>query len=111
MFAPHDNHSPEYTYLFLQDQPEGTTGLARRLNPETFYIAMRWDYAAHPPAKLRHSFVKVTNPKTGKSIRCRPTDWGPNIRTGRMCDLSPGALCALDVATDDIVEVDPPTPC
>src|SRR6478736_3583346 len=31
-------------YLFLAEQPPDTTGLARRLNPETYYIACRWDY-------------------------------------------------------------------
>src|SRR6516162_3848112 len=31
-------------HIFLDEQPPGTTGLARRLDPETYYIAMRWDY-------------------------------------------------------------------
>ena len=29
-------------YLFLPYQPEGTSGLARRLNPFIHYIACRW---------------------------------------------------------------------
>src|SRR4051812_40899125 len=34
-------------YLFLPYQPEGTSGLARRLDPQVFYIAMRWDYSVY----------------------------------------------------------------
>ena len=30
--------------LFLDQQPPGTTGLARRLNPDAMYLACRWDY-------------------------------------------------------------------
>src|SRR5262249_43925534 len=30
--------------LFLPSQPAGTTGLARRLNPYTHFVACRWDY-------------------------------------------------------------------
>ncbi len=31
-------------HLFLPYQPEGTSGLARRLNPDIHYIACRWEY-------------------------------------------------------------------
>ena len=37
-------------HLFLPYQPEGTTGLARRLNPHIHYIACRWDYDETPQA-------------------------------------------------------------
>ena len=30
--------------LFFKQQPQGTTGLARRLNPDAYYIACRWNY-------------------------------------------------------------------
>src|SRR5271154_511747 len=50
--------------LFLPAQPPGTTGLARRLNPQAKYIACRWDYGATPISflKLPTTLVKVTNP-------------------------------------------------
>ena len=35
-----------YSCLFLPESPAGTTGLARRLNPRAFYLAMRWDTRA-----------------------------------------------------------------
>ena len=35
---------PTLRAYFLPEQPPGTTGLARRLNPSSFYIACRWNY-------------------------------------------------------------------
>jgi rare lipoprotein A (peptidoglycan hydrolase) len=78
------------------------------LNPQAFYCAMRWDYSATSRAFLRRASVRVTNPQNGKSIAVRPADWGPNAHTNRLIDLSPGALAALDAATDDIVHVEAP---
>src|SRR5689334_20374216 len=34
--------------LFLPTQPPGTTGTARRLNPDANYIACRWDFNVTP---------------------------------------------------------------
>jgi hypothetical protein len=42
-------------YLFLPYQPSGTTGLARRLDPEVFYIAMRWDYDVYSKEMLGYT--------------------------------------------------------
>lgn len=82
----------------------GNRGLARRLNKSANYIAMRWDYSVHSRSDLREKLmVKVTNPKSGVWVLCRPIDWGPNVRTGRICDLSAGALTALGLVTDDEV--------
>jgi hypothetical protein len=93
--------------LFLDQQPAGTTGLARRLNPEKFYIACRWDYDApyESKAALLNYFAEVRFPVTGKRFYAQPADWGPGESTGRVCDLSPGLANALGVVTDDVVEV------
>jgi N-acetylmuramoyl-L-alanine amidase len=95
--------------LFLPTQPSGTTGLARRLDPDTFYIACRWDYAITPKTMLPDMTVKITNPKTGATAYAVPGDWGPHIDTGRCADLSPGLMSALELTTDDevIVEYEP----
>lgn len=90
---------------FLPQQPSGTTGLARRLNPEKFYIACRWDYKLTPKAFLRQSLVRVTNLRDGKTAQAKPVDWGPNAQTMRVADLSPGLAAALALETDDEVEV------
>src|SRR5580765_1494012 len=87
-------------HLFLSYQPPGTTGLARRLNPAEFYIACRWDYDETPAFMLLEEMALVTAPSTGKSIKCYPADWGPHSDTDRVCDLSPGAMEALGIATD-----------
>src|SRR5258707_15251413 len=47
----------------------------------------------------------VTNTATGIHDWFHPVDWGPNIKTGRIADLSPGGAAALGLKTDDIVTV------
>jgi len=90
--------------LFLHDQPESTSGTARRLNPESFYLAMRWkegtDYA-----HLRSIKIKVRNTQTRKSAEAYAVDFGPGKATGRVADLSPGLAKYLGVETDDDVTV------
>jgi N-acetylmuramoyl-L-alanine amidase len=92
-------------HLFLPTQPPGTTGLARRLDPEVFYIACRWDYDATPKAMLPDMLVYVRAPKTGREFIATPADWGPHEDTGRVADISPGLMEALGITTDDEVEV------
>ena len=91
----------------------GTTGLARRLNPRAFYLAMRWDYARWPKQFLRNTVVKLTNPANGLHVFARPVDFGPGDGsvidgaatedTGRIADLSPAAATALGLRTDEEV--------
>lgn len=90
--------------LFLPEQPINTSGLARRLNPDSYYIAMRWDYSVTPKAILRKSIVRVLNEKNNKHVYAIPCDWGPNARLNRVCDLSPGIMKYLELETDDVVE-------
>ena len=94
--------------LFLPAQPHGTSGVARRLNPSAYFCAMRWNYEATPREHLRQIKVKVTNVKTGESVFVSPVDWGPNVDTGRIIDLSPGVFRVLKLETDSVVEVDVP---
>lgn len=96
--------------LFLPAQPPGTTGTARRLNPDANYIACRWDFKVTPKSFLKNITVKVTNPANGKSANATPTDWGPNVTTGRIADLSPGLEQTLGLTTDKECTVEIPTP-
>ncbi len=91
--------------LFLPVQPPGTTGLARRLNPWKFFVALRWDYKKTPKDVLKQSRALVVNPDTGGFAWARPVDWGPHKRTGRMADLSDGLADYLGVDTDDTVVI------
>ena len=92
--------------LFLPQQPPGTTGLARRLNPAKFYIACRWDYDTHPKEMLADQrMLALVRSKTGKQFYAHPADWGPHEDTDRVADLSPGLLEALGLTTDDEVDV------
>lgn len=105
--------------LFMDRQPEGTTGTARRLNSQAFYVAMRWAYTPEVAGKIvefgeRLPVVtsirwlrshQVTVAANGKSFKAWPCDFGPNGRTERIVDMSPGLATALGVKTDDWVAV------
>jgi hypothetical protein len=94
--------------LFLTKQPDGTSGVARRLNPQANYLACRWDFEATPKEFLKKNTVKVS--ANGKSVEARPVDFGPSIATGRVADLSPGLASALGLQTDDICSLGIPLP-
>jgi hypothetical protein len=94
--------------LFLAAQPPGTSGVARRLNPQANYLACRWDFEATPKEFLKKNTVKVS--ANGKSVEARPVDFGPSIATGRVADLSPGLASALGLNTDDTCSLDIPLP-
>jgi spore coat assembly protein SafA len=91
--------------VLLPEQPPGTTGLARRLDPEKFYLACRWNYTETPKDILAKSRVHVANLLTGTWALARPVDYGPALWTGRVADLSPGLARYLGLDTDDEVEV------
>ena len=125
LIEPADLESWWYRHLFLDQQPRGTTGLARRLNPDAYYIAMRWATSpelvgkplrdahgnslgiclgVHTPRRLlRTSYVQIV--ANGHSILARPVDWGPNGNTNRIADLSPGAASALGLHTDQTATI------
>ena len=92
-------------HLFLPYQPNGTSGLARRLNPNVHYLAARWDYKETPKETLLQTVALVRSIKTGIALQAFPADWGPNENTGRIADLSPGLMMDLGIETDDVVEV------
>jgi hypothetical protein len=98
-------------HLFLTGQPEGTTGLARRLDPDVPYVACRWDYDVTPKEMLASGTrALVTATKTGKKQLAWPADWGPHEDTGRAADISPGLMERLGITTDDDVVVIYPAP-
>jgi hypothetical protein len=94
-------------HLFLAVQPEGTSGLARRLNPSVPFIATRWDYNVFPKVMLASMdyVALVRAPATGRQFRAWPADWGPGEQTGRVADISAGLMEYLGILTDDDVEV------
>ena len=54
---------------------------------------------------MRRALARVENPANGRAADARPVDWGPNIATGRVADLSPGLAEALGLQTDDVVRI------
>jgi N-acetylmuramoyl-L-alanine amidase len=105
LFGNADLKDPKYSYLFLPAAPPGTSGLGRRLNPDQYYFACRWNYADTPKEFLRRALARVENPKTGRAVDARPVDWGPHPSTGRVADLSPGLAAALGLNTDDVARI------
>lgn len=92
-------------HLFLPKQPPGTSGLARRLNPDIFYVACRWDYDVTSKGDLARPSVQAQVRGKGKEFLAWPADWGPHGDTNRVADLSPGLMEAMELDTDDEVEV------
>ena len=105
LFTQADVQNAKYSYLFLPTAPPGTTGLGRRLNPDKYYFACRWNYDDTPKEFLKRALARVENPSNGRTVDARPVDWGPNIATGRVADLSPGLATALGLQTDDVVRI------
>jgi hypothetical protein len=97
-------------HLFLPQQPPGTTGLARRLNPDVFYVACRWDYNITPKTMLDDKDKRALVRAKGREFLAWPADWGPHQDTGRVADISPGLMESLGIKTDDVVEVIYPAP-
>lgn len=104
LVAPEDVASATFASLFLP----GGASLLQRLNPETAYLAVRWDYTVTPKAYLQDIHVRVRNLKTGESELARPVDWGPNEKSGKAADLSPGLAKRLGLGADDEVEIEIP---
>jgi hypothetical protein len=92
-----------YRGLFLPSL-NPANGLARQLDPLKFYCAMRWNYDLHSPAVLAKGACQIVA-ASGATCWARPVDWGPNADTGRLIDVSPGALEFMGIQTDDIVTV------
>src|SRR5579885_3858436 len=81
LFDKSDLTNPSYSYLFLPAPPPGTSGLGRRLNPDRYYFACRWNYADTPREFLRRALARVENPVNGRAAEARPVDWGPHPST------------------------------
>jgi hypothetical protein len=54
---------------------------------------------------LRSEVALVRAVKTGIALSAFPADWGPHVDTGRVADISPGLMEALNIQTDDEIEV------
>ena len=117
LVEPQDLKSSYWRSLFLPVQPTASSALARRLNPFSFSCAMRWKDYGITRARARAGLVKVTNPRLpAKAVYVRPVDFGPGDgsvidgrstqNTGRVIDLSNGAMFALQVETDFPVVVE-----
>jgi N-acetylmuramoyl-L-alanine amidase len=94
--------------ILLAEQPPGTTGLARRLDPNSPYVAIRWDYDVTPKTMLQNPHLVAKVSAKGKSFYAWPGDWGPNSETSRVADISPGLMEMLGITTDDTVTVEYP---
>lgn len=101
----------KFAGYFLSAQPHGTTGLARRLDPNAHYIACRWNYAQTSRSYLQGITVDVCDPHNPSvHFTARPVDWGPAAGTRRVACLSPGLMKALGIDTDHVVRVVVPMP-
>lgn len=86
---------------------ERRAGTSWALNPDSYYIAMRWRIAGRSMGYTgsNNPRLLVWSEKTNKAVICLRTDYGPHPRAGRLMDLSPGALKHLNLKTDDVARV------
>jgi hypothetical protein len=98
----------QFQQYFLPQQPPGTTGLTRRLDPKSHYIAARWDYSVTSQSYVKTHRVIVKNQKNGKAAEAQPVDWGPNLTTGRVASISPGLAESLELTIDGEVVIEIP---
>jgi hypothetical protein len=84
LFTPADLQDPKYSYLFLPTPPPGTTGLGRRLNPEKYYFACRWNYNDTPREFLEARACARRKSRKPPHSRCAARRLGVRI-------LRPGA--------------------
>jgi len=89
-------------------------GLARNLDPNASYCAMRWAYGSFAGiyGEILHGYSReqvrraiIVIEANGNRMFSQAADWGPNTDTGRLIDLSPGDCKRLGVVTDDVVTV------
>lgn len=108
------NKASECPKIFLPAQPPLlktdpgypglTTGLARRLNPKTYYCAAMWYLDITPKSILRTSMVQIKKHGGNFSIIAYPADTGPHPDTGRVLDVSEAVMKTLGLQTDDLVD-------
>ena len=94
-------------YLFLATQPEGTSGLARRLNPSVPFLAVRWNYDVYPKTMLAsgdYRALVLDRAPVARSARGRQIG-DRSEETGRVADISSGLMEYLGIETDDEVEI------
>jgi len=83
---------------------------------DPFYCAMRWNYTKTQAnlktsredtlTAIRRAIIVVRY--GDKESTVIPVDWGPAESTGRIIDVSPVAMKALECDTDDVVEIELP---
>ena len=105
-----------FSRLFNQDSIENGNGLARSLNTNAFYCAMRFAYTSlggiqgeilpgYSREQIRRGLFTVCKVAGGPTIWVQAADWGPNLDTGRFIDCSPGVLNAIGAQTDDVLNI------
>lgn len=87
-------------------------GISWMLNPDSFYLAMRWRKTQRKIMRggPQNFPVLVGVPSLGKWCTGIPTDYGPAKWTKRVCDLSPGFEDTLEISTDAKVVLGWPIP-
>jgi hypothetical protein len=84
------------------DETGAITGeILRDLKEDDFFCAMRWSYEPNGKRFWVNQRILIVNPVNQKAAIARVVDWGPNVRTGRILDVSPKTLEVLGAETDD----------
>lgn len=93
--------------LFNPRSSDLSIGTSKRLKENALYFACRFPLKIIPRSALQRTRWIFHNPANGKKASLWLVDYGPNLRTGRMFDVSVYAADRLGLKTDDVVEVFP----
>jgi hypothetical protein len=110
LIEPEEASKPENAPYLVPYQPPGTTGLMRRLNPKSFYVACSYD--VHMFKYLKSHLVLVRNPRDpklppvkAKVVERGPTNVGKYKENDWVIGLSPALADKLGLSTNDEVEI------
>lgn len=109
LIEPVDLNEWWFNRLFLVNQPPHTTGLARRLNPAAFYLALRFGKRGEPTSVIRREQARRAMFKcsaNNKVVWAQGADYGPANWTERVVDVSPGVADQLGLHTDDQITIE-----
>lgn len=97
-----DLKDSEIAKQFLSQQPPGTSGMARLLNPDRFYLAIP---RSMKPKGSGH-WLMISNPRNDKSVKALLVDFTPKYEKDTFA-LSPGVIKSLQLQPDDRPVVTP----
>jgi len=107
LWSPADAETLVDLGVLIEHSP-ASVGLARRLDPDAWYVACRWpgwEPESRPQSRRRVRECRARVTGRFGTVWATPVDWGPHALTGRAVDMSPGLASAIGARTGDSVRL------